>query len=90
MLFNSKVLYSGILGATHVDGTCRHQTVPQENHQFYWLLEYVERQIGVPIVINSSLNKKGKPICSTVAEAIDIFKTSELDAICIGGELYTK
>lgn len=90
MLFNANVKYSGIPGATHVDGTCRHQTVPEDNHQFYWLLEHVEREIGLPIVINSSLNKIGKPICSTMSEAVDIFTTSDLDAICIGGELYQK
>ena len=40
MLFNSNVLYSGIPGVTHVDGTCRHQTVPDNDTPIQWLLTY--------------------------------------------------
>ena len=90
MLFNSNVKYSGIPAVTHVDGTCRHQTVPETNHQYYSMLEAFEQETGLPVLGNTSLNKQGKPICSTVEEALDIFKTSDLDAICIGEELYTK
>ena len=88
MLFNSNVKYSGIPAVTHVDGTCRHQTVPETNHQYYWMLDAFEQETGLPVLGNTSLNKQGKPICSTVEEALDIFKTSELDAICIGDTLY--
>jgi len=90
MLFNSNVKYSGIPAVTHVDGTCRHQTVPETNHIYYWLLEAFEMETELPVIGNTSLNQKGKPICSTIEEAMTIFKTSELDAICIGGELYQK
>ena len=90
MLFNSKVLYSGIPGVTHVDGTCRHQTVPSSDNPFYFLLEYVKLETGLPIVLNTSLNARGKPICATIEQALDIFKTTEMDAICIGNEVYTK
>jgi carbamoyltransferase len=90
MLFNSNVRYSAIPAVTHVDATCRHQTVPETNHTYYWMLDAFEQETGLPVLGNTSLNKKGKPICSTVEEALDIFKTSELDAICIGGELYQK
>jgi carbamoyltransferase len=90
MLFNSKVLYSGIPGVTHVDGTCRHQTVPNEDSPIQWLLTYLELETGLPIVLNTSLNMKGKPICSTVKEAINIFKSTDMDAICIGDKLYKK
>ena len=84
MLINSNVKYSGIPAVTHVDGTCRHQTVPEKNKIYYELLTEVEKLINVPIVLNTSLNMKGKPICSTIAQAKEI----PLDAICIGGELY--
>ena len=58
MLFNSRVLYCGIPGVTHVDGTCGHQTVPDDDTPFRWLLHYVEEELGLPIVLNTSLNKK--------------------------------
>ena len=88
MLFNSKVLYSGIPGVTHVDGTCRHQTVPSSDNPFYFL-EYVKLETGLPMVLNTSLNARGKPICATIEQALDIFKTTEMDN-CIGNEVYTK
>ena len=90
MLFNSKVLYSGIPGVTHVDGTCRHQTVPSSDNPFYYLLEYVKLETDLPIVLNTSLNSRGKPICATIEQALDIFKTTEMDAICIGNKVYKK
>ena len=90
MLFNSNVLYSGIPGVTHVDGTCRHQTVPDSDTPFYWLLSYIEHETGLPIVLNTSLNAKGKPLCSTIKQAIELFKNTEMDALCVGNTLYTK
>ena len=58
--------------------------MPEKNKIYYELLTEVEKLIDVPIVLNTSLNMKGKPICSTIAQAKEI----PLDAICIGGELY--
>ena len=84
MLYNSKVKYSGIPAVTHVDGTCRHQTVPQENELYYELLDEIEKLIDIPVVGNTSLNIKGKPIVATIEDA----KKIKLDAICIGNELY--
>ena len=90
MLYNSNVQYSGIPAVTHVDGTCRHQTVPQENELYYELLDEVEKLIDVPIVGNTSLNMRGKPICSTIEQAIQLFKTTQMDALCVGDTLYQK
>ena len=90
MLFNSNVLYSGIPGVTHVDGTCRHQTVPDNDTPLYWLLSYVEHEIGVPVLLNTSLDQKGKPLCSTIEQAIQLFKNTDMDALCVGNTLYQK
>lgn len=57
---------------------------------FYFLLEYVKLETGLPMVLNTSLNARGKPICATIEQALDIFKTTEMDAICIGNEVYAK
>jgi carbamoyltransferase len=90
MLFNSNVLYSGIPGVTHVDGTCRHQTVPDNDTPFQWLLTYFELETGLPVLLNTSLNVKGKPLCSTIEQAVQLFKNTELDALCVGDTLYKK
>ena len=90
MLFNSNVLYSGIPGVTHVDGTCRHQTVPDNDTPLQWLLTYFELETGLPVLLNTSLNVKGKPLCSTIEQAIQLFKTTEMDALCVGDTVYKK
>ena len=90
MLFNSNVLYSGIPGVTHVDGTCRHQTVPDNDTPLQWLLTYFELETGLPVLLNTSLNVKGKPLCSTIEQAMELFKTTEMDALCVGDTLYQK
>lgn len=90
MLFNSQVLYSGIPAVTHVDGSCRHQTVPEKHELYYRLLDKVEDKIGVPIVLNTSLNRQGEPISGSIRQAEQLYKESELDALCVGSQLSIK
>lgn len=48
---------------THVDGTCRIQTVDREtNPQFHALLTKWYRASGVPFLMNTSLNIRSQPI----------------------------
>jgi carbamoyltransferase len=91
MLFSAKVLDSRLQSVTHVDGTCRHQTVTHDsNPHFYTLLGRFETITGIPVLLNTSLNLGGKPIAGTIAEAIELFKTTEMDVLCVGNTLYTK
>jgi len=47
----------------HADGTSRVQTVTKEDNEgFYNLLKEWKRQTGCPILLNTSLNIKGKPM----------------------------
>jgi carbamoyltransferase len=91
MMFTSNVLVKDLHSITHVDGTCRHQTVNQkQNKLFYQLLDCFEKKTGVPILLNTSLNLGGDPIVSTVKLALDVLKKSKMDAICIGDKIYEK
>ena len=64
---------------THVDGTCRVQTVTKEqNKNYYELIEEFEKIKGVPILFNTSFNLGGDPLVETVAEALDTLRRSEL------------
>jgi len=76
---------------THVDGTCRIQTVSYENNNFYYLLlnKFYELT-GIPMLLNTSLNVNGFPICSKPVYALQIFNNSEMDILVIGNEIYTK
>lgn len=69
----------------HVDGTCRIQTVSEDTPGPYRaLIEAVERQIGLPMVLNTSFNLRGMPIVERPEEAVDCLYGSRLDRLFIG------
>lgn len=56
---------------THVDNSCRIQTVDQhQNKDLYRLLEEVKKRIGYGMILNTSLNIPNTPIVNTPVEAI--------------------
>jgi carbamoyltransferase len=56
---------------THVDGTCRVQTVNrQDNLHYYSLIEAFHKKTGVPMVFNTSFNLAGDPLVETVTDAL--------------------
>ncbi|HTU23221.1 MAG TPA: carbamoyltransferase C-terminal domain-containing protein [Gemmataceae bacterium] len=75
----------------HADGTARLQTV---NHQqcprFYDLLKAFQALTGVPVLVNTSFNKRSEPIVCTPRDAMECFWTSPLDALVIGSYLLEK
>ncbi|HYK40221.1 MAG TPA: carbamoyltransferase C-terminal domain-containing protein [Candidatus Eremiobacteraceae bacterium] len=75
---------------THVDGTGRLQTVTKAANLRYWkLIKEVERQTGVPVVLNTSFNDN-EPIVCKPQEAIDCFLRTRMDALVLGDFLITK
>jgi hypothetical protein len=67
---------------THVDGTARVQTLARKtNPELYDLLRHFEKLSGFPILLNTSLNVQGQPICETPADALQVLKVAKLDAI---------
>ena len=59
----------------HKDGTSRVQTVSkQDNPGFRKLLEQWYAETGCPMLLNTSLNIKGKPIVNTTSDAKDFEK----------------
>ena len=56
----------------HKDGTSRVQTVSkQDNPKFRQLLEAWYNKTGCPMLLNTSLNIKGKPMVNTEQDAED-------------------
>jgi carbamoyltransferase len=73
-----------IPAVVHVDGTCRLQTVtPDNNVRFYGLLKAFKELTGVPVILNTSFNVKGQPIVNTIQEAIDCYKSTNIDCLVI-------
>ena len=69
------------LGAvTHVDGTARVQTVNEaSNPRLHRLLEAVRDETGVGVLLNTSMNLKGEPMCASPGDAYAVFARSGLD-----------
>ena len=53
----------------HVDGTSRVQTVPNNGTGFRKLLEAWYEKTGCPVLLNTSLNIKGKPMVNNLLDA---------------------
>ena len=61
-------LYPAII---HRDGTSRVQTVPNDGSPFRQLLELWYKETGCPMLLNTSLNIKGKPMVNDHADAMN-------------------
>lgn len=91
MLVNAKVLDERLKGITHVDGTARVQTVSKEFNPTVWkLLDMMEQATGIPILINTSLNIAGEPICETQEETLNAFKRAGAELLWLDGEIFKK
>ena len=65
---------------THVDGTCRIQTVTKEqNEVYYTLINEFHKLTGVPILFNTSFNLAGKPLVETLEDAMWTLKNSDIN-----------
>ena len=60
----------------HVDGTCRLQTVESDSSPFLYELLTVH---PTDILLNTSLNLAGKPLCNTMEDAFSILDNTQLD-----------
>ena len=91
MLYQAQVRTSYKLkNITHVDGSCRIQTVSKNNPTFYKLLREFEILSGYPVLINTSMNLPGKAIVGTKKQAKIMFDNSEADVLVIGDNIYEK
>lgn len=65
---------------THVDGTCRIQTVTREqNETYYDLIEEFHKITGVPILFNTSFNLAGEPLVETLEDALHTMKNCDIN-----------
>lgn len=64
----------------HVDGTCRIQTVNQEqNKHYYDLIKTFYDKTGCPIIFNTSFNLGGDPLVETLFDAVETLARSEIE-----------
>jgi len=64
----------------HVDGTCRIQTLGEDdNIHYYKLIDAFEKLSGVPILFNTSFNLGGDPLVETIEDAINTLLVSKIE-----------
>ena len=79
-----------IPAVTHVDGSGRLQSVDRDGNPRYWaLIRAVERETGVPVVLNTSFNEN-EPIVREPAEALDCFLRTQMDVLVMGNTAIVK
>ena len=77
--------------ATHIDGTCRVQTVNKyQNNRYYLLLKEIGKLSGAEVVLNTSFNLKDQTITRNPEQAIKRFLDSEIDFLVLNNYLIEK
>ncbi len=75
----------------HVDKTARPQFLTKEANPLYYQLLYDFKKIsGVPILMNTSMNIKGEPICRSPEDALNLFFATDIDVLSIGKFVFKK
>jgi carbamoyltransferase len=79
------VARSEIPAVTHVDYSARVQTVhANTNPLFHRLISRFKDKTGCPVLVNTSFNVRGEPICCTPEDAFRCFMGSEIDVLVAG------
>jgi carbamoyltransferase len=91
MLYLGTTQKDNLQAITHVDGTCRAQTVNESfDYAFRKLLEVFHELSGCPLLLNTSLNEAGKPIAGWIENAMNLFKSTDIDVLVVGNTIYKK
>ncbi|MFF8015953.1 carbamoyltransferase C-terminal domain-containing protein [Streptomyces sp. NPDC007929] len=76
-----------VAGVTHHDGTARVQSVAADHQGLRDLLEQFHDLTGLPLLLNTSFNRKGTPILRTAEQAVAAAVELRLDALAVGDTL---
>ncbi len=82
---------SKIPEVVHEDGTARPQIVTaKSNPCYYELLKKFEAKTGIPVLLNTSLNRRGEPMVCSPDDALNMFYGSDLQNLAMGDFLVRK
>ena len=75
----------------HEDGTARVQVVTEDsNPRYFRLLMAMGERTGDPVLLNTSLNRRGEPMICSPADALDMFFACDLEYLVLEDWLVTK
>ena len=69
-------------------GACRAWSGPT-TPLYYDLIDAFRRRTGVGVVLNTSFNEN-EPIVDTPEQALDCFRRTDMDALCLGRHVLVK
>jgi carbamoyltransferase len=76
---------------THVDNTARVQTVTRDvNERYYDLIKNFYKKTNIPMLLDTSFNVAGEPIVETPTDAINCFRSTDIDLLCMGNFVIRK
>ena len=77
--------------AVHVNDTLRpHVVDPETNPRFYKLMKEFHKKTDIPVLINTSLNRRGEPMVCSPQDALNMFYGSGLEYMVLGDYLIKK
>ncbi len=75
----------------HKDGTARAQVVNKNtNPKYYALIKELAKLRGIPVVLNTSLNRRGEPMVCSPEDALNMFYGSDLQYLIMEDLLIVK
>lgn len=74
-----------IPAVTHVDKTCRVQTITKDDFHLDRILRKLKEFGLPPVLLNTSFNGPGQPILQDPEDALDMLLNTELDMVVIDG-----
>jgi carbamoyltransferase len=78
-------------GALQIDKTARLQIVETRDSPLYYaLIKEVASLVGIPAVLNTSLNKRGEPIVNHPSQALNFFRQRPLDVLVLNNYYLSK
>lgn len=82
--------YDDMVAAAHIDHTTRPQILGRENKLYRDLILEVKKRTGIGAVLNTSLNKHGKPMAMSPEDAIWTLENTGADTLVIGNYVVRK
>ncbi|TNF03339.1 MAG: hypothetical protein EP326_02470 [Deltaproteobacteria bacterium] len=82
---------SDIPAVTHVDFSCRTQTVDGEwNPKYQKLIKKFKEKTGIGLIINTSFNVRGEPIVESQKDALRCFINTDMDVLVLEDTIIMK
>ncbi|MEM0150066.1 MAG: carbamoyltransferase C-terminal domain-containing protein, partial [Candidatus Micrarchaeaceae archaeon] len=82
--------WQDMISASHVDHTTRPQILGGENRIYRSLIEKVKKRTGIGAILNTSLNKHGRPIVLSPEDAVWTLENTGADTLIMGDYLIEK